>query len=202
MCRATIAVFVTASIIAAPAAAQQNSVSFFVHGGGYTPLASFQSNPTVKFNTGFQVGGGVGVTLTDMWTIRGDFSFARNDGTDGRDTLPTINGHFNHFIYGLDVIFRIPVGGQVVPYISAGGGAITIDPDLTDKVEGTYGHYFTKATGRVGIGAQFSPEGSPFGILLDVQGLVYNFDQIELNKTQFDLLYSLGFLYRLPLGGG
>lgn len=188
--------------ISAPLAGQQKGFSFFVHGGGYTPLVTVESSPTVKFNTGFNVGGGATFGLSEMWAIRGDFTFARNTGTDERDTLPTINGNFNRFIYGLDVLLRVPLRGQFIPYVSAGGGFTAIDPDLTDKTEGTYGHWFSKPTGRVGVGATFTPGGSNFEIILDVMGLVYKFDEIELNTTQFDLIYSLGFGYRLPGGGG
>ena len=188
--------------ISTPLVGQQRSISFFVHGGGYTPLVTVESSPSVKFNTGFNVGGGATFELTEIWAIRGDFTFARNTGTDDRDTLPTINGTFNHFVYGLDIVFRVPLRGQFIPYVSAGGGFTTIDPDLTDKVEGTFGHFFTKPTGRVGAGATFAPKNSNVEIILDVTGLVYRFDEIELNTTQFDLIYSLGFGYRLPLGGG
>ena len=187
---------------AIPLAGQEQALSVFVHGGGSTPLTSFGSNPDVKFNTGFNVGGGVTFALTEIWAIRGDFTFARNTGTDDRDTLPTINGEFNHFTYTADVVFRVPLRGQFIPYVSAGGGFTTIDPSLTDMTEGTYGHYFTKPAGRFGIGAIFAPQNSNIEVILDAIGLVYKFDEIELNKTQFDLIYSVGFAYRLPLGGG
>jgi hypothetical protein len=189
-------------IISAPLEGRQRSLSFFIDGGGYTPLVTVESSPSVKFNTGFNVGGGATFALTEIWAIRGDFTFDRNSGTDERDTLPTINGDYNRFTYGLDIVFRVPLRGQFVPYASAGGGFTTIDPDLTDKTEGTYGHFFTKPTGRVGVGATFAPKNSNFEVILDAMGLVYKFDQIQLNTTQFDLIYSLGFAYRLSLGGG
>ena len=88
------------------------------------------------------------------------------------------------------------------PISPPGGGFTTIDPDLTDKTEGTYGHFFNRPTGRVGAGATFTPENSNFQIILDVTGIVYKLEQIQLNTTQFDLMYSLGFGYLLPLGGG
>ena len=119
--------------LAGPLAAQQRSLQLYVHGGGYSPTQDVDPGGLADFDTGFNLGGGVGVVLSRYVGVRGGFTYGRNKARDGRPNGSgliggALNGQdFNRFFYGGDVQFRLPVGDHFVPYVFGGGGAVTID---------------------------------------------------------------------------
>jgi len=60
---------------------QDRAVFFSARGGGYNGLSNLtDAGPTADFKkVGFSVGGGVGVQLHRYVSVRGDFTFARNE---------------------------------------------------------------------------------------------------------------------------
>ena len=172
---------------ATPLAAQDHAVVISAHGGGYTPLTDLNNAGTADFETGFDVGGGVGIQVHRYVTIRGDFTFARSEG---RGSSGVAGVDFNKFFYGGDVQLRYPFASGVAPYVFAGGGAVTIDP------QGGTGSSFTKGAGRFGAGVSYSIPRSNFGLFAEGTGWVYKFDQSGFDKTQVDVTYSGGISYR------
>ena len=86
-------------------AAQQRTLELFVHGGGYSMTQDVDPGGLADFDTGYNLGAGVGIVLSRHIAVRGDFTFGRSEANDGRpDGSGLIGGalngqDFNHFLY-------------------------------------------------------------------------------------------------------
>jgi hypothetical protein len=100
----------------------------------------------------------------------------------------------NRFYYGGDVQLRYPTASGIAPYVLLGAGAVTIDNPDNAAFES-----FTKFAGKGGLGIEYALPGSDFG--LDAQGssYLYDADRNGFDKTQADLLWTVGLSYRLPI---
>lgn len=78
-----------------PASAQERSVTFLAHGGGFSALTDLDNsaNPS-NFKTGYNAGAAGIVQLNRYVGIRGDFTFARSEL---QDAGPATGDHFNKF---------------------------------------------------------------------------------------------------------
>ena len=199
-----LSIVLTALALAAPLAAQQRSLVLYAHGGGYSTTQDADPGGLADFDTGYNVGGGLGIVLSRHWAIRGDFTFARSEANDGRpgegDLLSGgLDGRdFNRLFYGADVQFRLPVGANLVPYAFAGGGAVTIDPAFS--AEGA-ADSFTKGAGKFGAGVEWNFDGTGFGLFAQGTAWLYDLQKTALgfDETQFDLTYSGGVSYAFRL---
>ncbi len=90
---------------------------------------------TVGAETGFAVGGGLGVMLTDRVELRAnaDFSFHSTEGAAGAG--PDVNVY--HFIAGLGVLLTDP-GNPFYVSVNAGAGLLSFDFDTTALDTETY----------------------------------------------------------------
>ena len=194
----------TALALAAPLAAQQRSLVLYAHGGGFSTTQDADPAGLADFDTGYNLGGGIGIVLSKHWAVRADFTFARsevNDGRPGGDDLlgGGLNGReFNRFFYGGDVQFRLPIGANLMPYAFAGGGAVTIDPAFS---AGGDADSFTKGAGKFGAGIEWDIPQTSFGLFAQGTGWLYDLDKAAFgfDETQFDLTWSGGVSYAFRL---
>ena len=178
-----------AALLAAPAVAQDRSVSVQLLGGGYTHTTNLTTAPDGHFTRGFNLGGAVGMNLSKYFGIHGDFVFTRNKGLG---TVPFAGTEIDRFFYGAHLEFRYPFG-NLAPFIFGGGGAVTVDPR-----SGTNAGFerFTKVAAMAGVGLAYSIPGSPVDLLAEGKMLNYKWTTPGLDKTQWDMTYSVGLAYR------
>ncbi len=200
---AGLSILLASLALAGPLAAQQRSLQLYVHGGGYSPTQDVDPGGLADFDTGFNLGGGVGVVLSRYLGVRGDFTYGRNQARDARPNgsglIGSLNGQdFNRFFYGGDVQLRLPVGEHLVPYIFGGGGAVTIDPAFST---GGAEDSFTNGAGKFGGGVEWKFAGTGFGLLVQGTAWVYDLDEATFGfeETQFDFTYSVGVSYAFGL---
>ena len=177
-----------------PLAAQQSGdrVSVFVRGGGMSALNDLNESGTLEMATGFTFGGGVGYKLHRNIVIRGDLSYAENDmELNGADV-----GSLNRIFYGAAIQFQLPNSTGLMPYVFAGGGAVTLDPDG--------GETETKGQGTFGGGVKYGLGQSRFSVF--AEGIAYTYKgkvrtsaptNINVNKTQWDVAWTGGISINL-----
>lgn len=184
------------SVLAAgPALAQGNegqAIVVYGQGGGFSALADLNDPGTADFKTGFNAGGGVAYQVNKHVAVRGIFTYARATARDPQSTA--FDGtKFNRLFYGGDVQLRLPFASGVAPYVFAGGGAATIDPN------GSATESFTKGAGRAGLGVSYDLAGTPVSLFTEGAGWIYKWDRLGYDKTQFDVSWGGGVSYRFGL---
>lgn len=185
--------FVAAAV---PAAAQTSSsvttgAVVSVQGGGFSSVANLNDAGTADFKTGFNVGGSIGYDVNKFVGLRGTFTFAQNDARG--TALPvafTAGTKTNRYLYGGELVLRAPLTGGITPYVLAGGGAVTFEPDTTSSTN------LTKPAGKIGAGLSVDIPSSNVSIFAEGGGWFYQFDRFGFDKTQFDLTWSAGLSYR------
>lgn len=174
---------------AAPLAAQREFV-VQLYGGGADHLADLKNSPPAWFMPGYSVGGSVGVQLTNVVGVHGDFTYTRNpiEGSGimaGRDV--------NRFFYGVHAEFRYPLR-QWTPFAFAGAGAVTIDQlgfDAFDPV--------TKPALMYGAGVFYTIPATRLEMVGELKGLSYNWNMAGFHRDMVDVTYTVGLAYRFTL---
>ncbi len=181
------------------AMASSHRIFVFAKGGGFKDLRSFDSRGLADLRTGYNFGGGVGIELNNWASLRGELDFARDDAR-GAALAPAGDTHFDRYYYGVDAELRAPVESRLTPYLFVGGGAVTISPTNHDLLSpmGTqvYADTFTRAAGRVGVGLEYQPASSRFGLFAQAGGWLYNWNHYGYDRVQFDSNWSGGISYR------
>ena len=72
--------------------------------GGASPLSNLNDSGTDDLKTGWALGGGAGVQLSQYVAVRGVFDFTRNRA--GSTSIAFPRQRFNHYFYGADVQIR------------------------------------------------------------------------------------------------
>lgn len=176
--------------LAVPAYAQSSGSSdsgvvVSVEGGGLTSVQDLNDAKTAKFKTGFNLGGSLGYDINDMLSIRGTYTYGRSD-TDGTSFPTGFGKNANRQYYGAEIKLSTP--GPISPYLLAGGGAVTVKPEVAAS--------FTKPAGKAGVGIDIQIPGTTVSVFGEGTGWFYKFDQFGFDKTQFDLAWSAGLSLR------
>lgn len=177
-------------------AEDQPAVLLSINGGAYSPLTHLDEAADVDFQTSYSLGAGGAYRLNRYVALRGNFAFVRAEARD-RNTraLTAIAGdRFNRYLYDADVQLRYPLQGGATPYAFVGGGAVTVERDLSGA-----NTRFTKGAGKVGVGLSYQLPRSDFGVYVEGTGWLYKWDRYGFDKTQFDTTVVGGFSYRFKL---
>lgn len=75
-----------------------------------------------RLDDGITYGINLGYSINKNWDIEGSFNYVNSDRND-------IGGDVDGFIYKLDGLYNITTFGKLVPYLAAGVGGITLNPD-------------------------------------------------------------------------
>jgi len=191
--RSTIGALIIAFGAAASAGAQDHAVRLFARGGGYNALTDLNQSGTSDFKkVGYNLGGGIGVQANRFVTVRGDFSFGRNELRT--NTAPT-GVRANRFFYDAALQLQYPTASGFEPYLFAGGGAVTIHE------VGTSGQNKTRGAGTFGLGLNYQVPGSPIGIFAEGKSWLYKINNMTgglagFDKTQYEIAWSGGISYR------
>ena len=111
----------------------------------------------------------------------------------------------------MKVLFIDLTGEQEVPAVASAAtgiaastvnrdtGAVTLHPVGSEEADQT------KPAGTVGLGVNYTIPGTGFGILVEGRGWVYELSDVggfasTYDRTQFDVAWSAGFTYVLPIG--
>jgi|ERR1043166_4059092 opacity protein-like surface antigen len=193
--RSVLGALVITAAAGTPLAAQNHAVTIFGRGGGYNGLTNLNRAGTADFKkTGYNLGGGVGVEVNKYVTVRGDFTYGRNELRN--NSTPT-GVKANRYLYDAAVQVQYPTSGGIEPYAFAGGGAVTVHP------VGTSGQDKTKGAGTFGLGLNYRIPGTQFGVFAEGKSWLYKIDGMSgplagFDKTQFDVAWSGGLSYRFP----
>lgn len=180
-------------VLAAPLRAQQrtHTVILSVYAGGADHLADLQRDPQVWFMPGYDMGASVGLELNRYLALHGDLTFTRNPTRGGASFA---GADVNRFYYGAHLEARYPLAAGFSPYVFAGAGAVSIDQLGIDQFAP-----FTKPAGMVGGGVFYALPRSQVEVFGEVKGLTYRWDRAGFDRQLFDVTYSVGASYRLPV---
>lgn len=179
----------------------------FVSGGGNNSLRAFRDDGDdddfdvgSEFETGYNVGGGLGIQFNRWAALRATYNFARSQGEGGAFS-PLAGNHFNRHYYGADLQFRADTRGGFSPYLAIGGGAVTVSPDddsiLLSGVGTQFSNErFTKPAGKLGLGFEYQFPNTGLGLFAEGTGWVYEWDRYGLDRTQVDTNWGAGLTYR------
>ena len=177
----------------------------FVSGGGNNSLRSFVDDDDdpfdvgSEFETGYNLSGGLGLQFNRWAALRATYTFARSQG-QGASFSPLAGNFFNRHYYGADLLFRAQSGG-FTPYLTLGGGAVTVAPDdeailFTPSGFRLDNERWTKPAGRLGLGFEYQFPNSGLGLFAEGSGWVYEWDRYGLERTQVDANWGAGLTYR------
>jgi opacity protein-like surface antigen len=185
------AVATVLAALAVPAAAQQRSLIFSVYGGGADHLADLRSSPPVWFMPGYNVGASVGLELNRYIAVHTDFTFTRNP-TKGSSSFA--GADVNRFFYGAHLEARYPLSIGLDPFVFGGAGAVSVDQLGLDQFKP-----FTRPALMYGGGVFYGIPRSRVEVFGEVKGLTYRWNAAGFRRTMFDVTYSVGASYRLPV---
>ncbi|HJS44469.1 MAG TPA: outer membrane beta-barrel protein [Gemmatimonadales bacterium] len=178
-------------LAATPLAAQNREIILSVYGGGADHLADVEESATAWFMPGYTLGASIGYPLNRTFAIHGDFTYTRNP-VDGSGPLAA--GDVNRFFYGVHAEYRYP-WQQWAPFVFGGLGAVSIDQLGADESFDPT----TRPAAMIGGGVFYAIPGSRLEITGEVKGLIYNWNMAGYDRNMFDVTYTAGFAYRLPL---
>lgn len=191
-----LAVLALSAAAISPAAGQDRAVTVSARGGGFNSLTDLDEAGSRSFgSTGYSVGGGLGVELHRFVAVRGDFTYARNElQQDGAGTGTDLN----RFFYDAALQLQYPTLSGLMPYVFAGGGAVTLHE------VGTSGQNKTKVTGTFGLGLNYTVPRSDIGFFVEGRSWLYKPSDASgalagVDKTQYEVTWTGGVSYRLPL---
>jgi opacity protein-like surface antigen len=188
-CRIAAVVAVVAAL-ALPAEAQR-SLIVSIYGGGADHLADLQSSPPVWFMPGYDLGASVGVQLNEHLAVHGDFTFTRNPV---QGTGAFAGTDVNRFFYGAHLEARFPLSIGLAPFVFGGAGAVSVDQLGVDQFKP-----FTRPALMYGGGVSYPIPRSRVEVFGELKGLTYKWNTAGFNRTMFDVTYSVGASYRLPI---
>lgn len=177
----------------------------FLSGGGNNSLRSFADDDDddfdlgSEFETGYNVGGGIGLQFNRWAALRATYTFARSQGEGGAFS-PLAGNFFNRHYYGADLLLRANTAG-FSPYLTVGGGAVTVSPDDNAALFTPDGFRigndrWTKPAGRLGLGFEYQFPNSGLGLFAEGSGWVYEWDRYGLDRMQVDANWGAGLTYR------
>jgi opacity protein-like surface antigen len=189
-------VLALSAVAFSPAAAQDRAVTVSARSGGFNAITDLDDAGARSFgSTGYSVGGGVSVDLHRFVAVRADFTYARNElEQDGAGTGTDLN----RFFYEAALQLQYPTSFGLMPYVYAGGGAVTLHE------VGTSGENKTKPTAAFGLGLNYTVPRSNIGFFVEGRSWLYKPSEASgalagVDKTQYEVTWTGGVSYRLPL---
>lgn len=180
-------------IVALPAPAQNRALVIGAFGGGYTHVNNLNApgSPNADFRGGYNVGATVGIKLNNLVSLHSDLTFARNRA---RGISSFAGADVSRLFYGAHVELSHGFTPAFHGYVFAGGGVIRVEQASPEQFTP-----FSKPAGMVGLGAFLSIPGTELDLMLESQSLIYKWDRAGFDKNLWDVTYSVGLAYRVPL---
>jgi hypothetical protein len=171
------------------ASAQTGALVFFAHGGRHATIGSLSDNGD-DLRAGFVGGGGLGLQLSTYVAFRSSVALVDSDYRG--ETLDADPAAFHRVLVGFDVQTGLPTQTGVAPYVFAGLGWITIDPQDADLGS------FRKISYRFGTGFNYVVDNAFLTFFGELGAYLFNFDQLGFDRHQFDLTITAGIAYAIP----
>ena len=179
-------------LAALPVKAQEpvSSFSLGAHGGLINDPAGYDADRIVSYGMGVRFGATANLQLYERISVRGDVSLTSKSGTD---TSGGINESVDlgRQFYGAGVEVLLVTGGNMEPYVHAGGGLVVVDRQGQEL--NSYAYDVTEFTGVVGGGVRFLLESNAF-VFADVTTWTYQNHIVD--ESNMDTSFSVGFGYR------
>jgi len=176
-----------------PLHAQQRTLIVSLYGGAADHLADLAPGAPVWFMPGYAVGASVGVQVTRMLAVHGDFTYTRNS-TEGATAFA--GQSVNRFFYGAHAELRYPMAAGVAPFVFAGAGAVSIDQLGVDTFRPT-----TRPAVMYGGGVFYTIPRSRFEVFGEIKGLTYRWNMAGFHRNMVDVTFTGGVSLAWPIGG-
>jgi hypothetical protein len=171
--------------------AQDRAVVVSIYGGGADHLADLRSTPAAYFMPGYNLGASIGLQLNQYFAVHGDFTFTRNPA---RGASSFAGSDVNRYFYGAHLEGRYPFSMGLAPFLFAGVGAVSVDQLGIDQFKP-----FTRPAVMYGGGLFYAFPQSRVEVFGELKGLTYQWNTPGFRRTMFDVTYSVGASYRLPI---
>jgi len=186
-----VAVAAALLLASSPVAAQERSLIVSLYGGGADHLADLTPGATTWFMPGYSVGASVGVQLSRLLAVHGDFTYTRNP-VEGAQ--PLAGRDVNRFFYGVHAELRYPMAGNFTPFVFAGAGGVSIDQLGLDAFSPT-----TRPAVMYGGGLFYAVPRTRLDVFGEIKGLTYNWNMAGYHRNMVDVTFTAGVSYRIPL---
>lgn len=147
-----------------------------------TPGTATVTSPAIAF------GGGVGVQFNENVALRGYLDYAPTEGEGA--TNPMLGNSINRIYYGVDARFSFPMENGIVPFFGLGAGGTNV----SNADDDAYSHNAFTGKGLFGAGYRTS-EDSPLEYFAQGTAYLYNYRALTFDRTQVDMLFSVGVKY-------
>lgn len=192
--RVVVAALGTTLIASIPAFAQNRALVIGGFGGGYTHINNLNtiSGQNADFKPGFNVGGTVGIQLTNLVSLHSDLTFARSQA---RGLTPFAGSNVDRLFYGVHAELAYQMMSNLKGYAFGGAGVIHIAQGGSPQQFAP----FDKPAGMLGLGMFLNIPGTNLDLMVEGKSLIYKFDRVGFDKTLWDVTYAAGLAYRVPL---
>jgi len=194
--RTSLGAALVALAVVGRAAAQEQAIRIETHGGGYNALTTLNDPGTADFQKiGYHLGAGAEWQFQKFYSVRGDFTFARNELQVGGAAT---GRQLDRFLGTVALQLQYPFANGFEPYVYFGGGVGTFHQ------VGTSGLDVTKGVGTGGIGLHYSVPQTNVGMFVEGIAMTYQLNNMggtlaPYNKAQFEVGWCAGLSYRFPL---
>ena len=148
-----------------------------------------------SFDDAWTLGVNAGVRFAENWSVEGLFSWiptslSARSGLVGKEDV-------NGYMYGVTLLYYVPVDWPVTPFLGLGAGGETFDYESVGlETESEF-------MGNV-VGGLFLPLNDTFGLRFEARDCFARFDS-GINTVddawENDLMLSVGFSFRTPIAG-
>jgi opacity protein-like surface antigen len=189
----------TLSLVGASASAVESEHRFgdpsvLATADGTNSLRDLEPSLNFGLDTGYNLGAGVALPLGDDVAVRASYAFSRAE-SEAVSGVPIATQEFDRHYVGADLQLKPSFGSDSVrPFLSAGLGFVNVS--APQPLGSFRDHDFTKPAGRFGVGLEYLPPRSPFGLYTEAAGWLYDWDGFGLERTQFDANWVAGLSYR------
>lgn len=184
------------SLVGASASAveSEHDPSVFATAGTTSSLRDLEPSLSFGLDAGVNLGAGVAMPLSDSFAVRASYAFSRAE-SDAVPGVPIATQEFNRHYMGADLQLKPTLGSQSVrPFLSAGLGLVNVT--AAQPLGSFRDDDFTKPAGRFGVGLEYQPARSSFGLYTEASGWLYDWDGFGLDRTQLDTNWVAGLSYR------
>lgn len=168
---------------------ERPTIHVFGQVGAAQIIRTLDVQDVAKLKGGLVFGGGFGMQFNPNFAVRASFDVSPTEG-EGESTVIHGDGITRTF-FGVDIQLRHVTERGIAPYLLLGLGGVNV----SNGDEGF--DSFARLTGNAGIGVEYLPKSGSLSYFGQGAGKVYNFKADIFDRTQMDVLWTVGVKYRI-----